>query len=399
MPRGSGRCRETAADHPLKRGHPVKFLALLSLSLFLGVGALPAQGVDSATTTGAERSSKPVDQSTIERALRLRDASPWLNLPDLPAESGPLTIASGERRDGPVVVEGRIEVLGTIEGDAVSLGGDLLVQPGGVVTGRAVAVAGEVRVAPGGRVAGTMVSLRGADSPTVAAVSGSERTRHALVFVLAWLAIVIPIGVGVLVFAGDQLEAVTQTLARSVGRSFLLGLAGEIALIPVLLLLIVALAITLIGVLLIPIAIVAYTIVAAGLLMLGFLAVARLLGGALGVDGSRSDDDKVRRQRLLRAVLVGVVMLFIPWLLAAALTAVPVAAGIVHGMAMLLTWVALTAGFGAVIRSRAGRRRTDENREPVAEAEDEVSWQTPTPVGGVVAARRPTPASSSRSTQ
>jgi len=336
------------------------------------------------------------DEATIERAYRLRDASPWLAIPKVSPESGPLSVPAGEQRAGPLAVEGTLEVLGTVTGDAVAYGGDLIVRPGGVVQGRAIALVGQVRVEPGGLVEGESVSLRGAASSVVAPVSAGERTRHALVLVLAWLAVVIPIAVGVLVFAGAQLEAVTESLASSVSRSFLVGLVGQLALIPVLLLLIVALAITIIGVLVIPIAVVAYTIAAAGLLMLGFLAAARLLGGALGGGPSPDDDDSARRRRLLRSLLAGIMVLFVPWLLVAALSAVPLVASVVHAMAMLLTWVALTSGFGAAIRSRAGRRRAGGTPQPAA-LEDEVSWQTPTPVGGVVAARRPTPAASSRS--
>ena len=57
--------------------------------------------------------------------------------------------------------------------------------------------------------------------------------------------------------------------------------------------------------------------------------------------------------------------------------------------------VAVTAGFGAVLISRAGTRRTVPPQAPVAPLDD-MSWQTPTPVSGVAAARRPTPVASGK---
>src|SRR5690606_34514041 len=153
--------------------------------------ASPASALPGAETAAAQAASP--DEATIERAYRLRDASPWLGIPEVSPESGPISIPAGERRSGPLAVEGTLEVLGTVTGDAVAYGGDLIVRPGGVVQGRAIALVGQVRVEPGGLVEGESVSLRGAASSVVAPVSAGERTRHALVLVLAWLAVVIPI--------------------------------------------------------------------------------------------------------------------------------------------------------------------------------------------------------------
>jgi hypothetical protein len=52
------------------------------------------------------------------------------------------------------------------------------------------------------------------------------------------------------------------------------------------------------------------------------------------------------------------------------------------------SWVALTFGLGATILTRAGTVREGETTKP-ARSMDDLSWQTPTPVTGVVAARRP----------
>jgi hypothetical protein len=93
------------------------------------------------------------------------------------------------------------------------------------------------------------------------------------------------------------------------------------------------------------------------------------------------------RGSALRGVMVGTVLLLGMWVAAAALYAVPVLGVVVRLMAGVLTFVAVTAGLGATILSRAGTRGPVE--APAAAPVDPVMWQTPTPVTGVAAARRP----------
>ncbi|HLV26195.1 MAG TPA: polymer-forming cytoskeletal protein [Gemmatimonadales bacterium] len=372
----------------------MKFATLAMLALLLGAsGSAAAQTADTLRPAAI-----PADQA-LENALRLRDESQWLGVPDVTPQPGPIVVQAGDSVAGPLAVSGGLEVLGTVTGDAVVYGGDLLVGESGVVTGRAIALAGEVFVAPGATVQGDVTSIVGSVAPAAQVRTGGERTRHMLVLVLAWLAIVVSIGVGLLVFAGSHLETVAETLITSVGRSFLVGVAGQLAIIPLLLLGIVALAITILGVLLIPIAIVTYTIAVAGLLMLGFLASARLIGGAIGPSIPGDSQGLERRRYLLRSLLIGILILFLPWLVVGALMSMPAAASMAYGVAWLMTWVAVTAGFGASIRSRAGRRSLAVKSTAEELSPADTSWQTPTPVGGVAAARRPTPASSSRSSE
>ena len=54
-----------------------------------------------------------------------------------------------------------------------------------------------------------------------------------------------------------------------------------------------------------------------------------------------------------------------------------------------MTYVAVTAGFGAALLSRGGTRRDAAVAQAPAPAMNAASWQTPTPVTGVVAGRRP----------
>ena len=193
------------------------------------------------------------------------------------------------------------------------------------------------------------------------------------------------VAVGVLLFAGQNLDEVVATLARHFGRAFWVGLLGQLLILPGLVVLVVALAVSLIGILLIPFAIVAYAIAVAGLITLGFLAVARLVGGAVW----SSTRDTTPRSRALAALAGGLAIFFALWMIAAALAWAPLASTVIRAAALAATWAAMTLGLGSAILSRAGtHRRLAAGTRPVELA----SWQTPTPLTGVVAARRPTAA-------
>jgi hypothetical protein len=195
--------------------------------------------------------------------------------------SGNHTIPAGTTVNNPVgVVDGNLDVFGTINGAAMVVDGNLRVHPGATINGDAVAVRGRI-INQGGVVAGEIRSLG-----TFA--TGGERTpppprttMWALKLTLGWFAVLVIIGVGVMIFAEANLDGVVLALERGVGRAFGAGLLGQLVALPVLALLCVALALTLIGILLIPFAIVAYTIAIAGLVTLGFLAVSRLSGAPL----------------------------------------------------------------------------------------------------------------------
>lgn len=361
---------------------------------------------------GARERPRGIVGRLLARLSGLEQKLPLSNIPmvrDVPA--GPRTIAAGDTVTGPVAARGgTLDIYGYVNGDAVAYEGDVILRPGATVTGDAIAVRGRVRLL-GGVVGGDARSVRGSLAPpaesAAAAPAEPPTVRGELELVVGWLTVLIIIGVGVLVFASGPLEGVVETLQRGFARSLLMGLAGQLAVLPLLLLVVVALAVTVLGILLIPFAIVAMVLGTAGLMMLGFLAVCRTSGGAIAGPGRGSSARRVRargagpgqqlteRGAALRALLAGIAAFLAVWLVAALLTPVPAAAALVRGLAFVLTWVAVTAGFGAALLSRAGTRRMPPT-EPEPEPEEEISWQTPTPIGGVVAARRPTTSASSR---
>lgn len=210
---------------------------------------------------------------------------------------------------------------------------------------------------------------------------------RALGLAVSWLVLLIIIGVVVLRMAPAPLDGVVHTVAARFTRSAVAGLVAQLALLPALLLGAILLALTVVGIPLLPVAAIAAVVVVAGVATLGFLAMAYLGGAAvLGAAGGRT----VRARTVLLAA--GLAPYFALWLLAALTTRVAVLGGILYLIAALATWAAVTVGAGAVIVSRRSApwmRPLAALREPAPV--DDFIWQTPTPVSGVAAARRPTP--------
>jgi hypothetical protein len=365
--------------------------------------AVEAPQAATATTTAVAAPVEPVSLSAAaadsvrDLLNRFRSDPRTVRIPDDDEIAmGGRTIEAGARVDGPIAAAGGpLHVYGTINGDAVAIGSDVIVHPGGRVTGNAISALGRVTVI-GGSVGGELRQLGGAIGPIAAPAATEESpiaaTRHALALSASWLVILVLIGIGVLVFAGSYLDGVTESLEGRFGRSFWAGIATQLALAPVLALLVVALAITVIGLLLIPFAIVAFVLAVAGLITLGFLAVARITGESVSPGAARRYH---ARGAALRALVVGVTLYMGLWVVASAFAWAPIVETILRGIAVAITWVAATAGLGAAVLSRGGTRRPADPIGPLAPVND-LPWQTPTPVSGVVAARRPTPSSTTR---
>ena len=298
---------------------------------------------------------------------------------------GARTIPAGSVVRSTVVATGPIDVFGRVDGSVVSLNGNVIVHRGGVVNGDALSIGGRVD-ADSGSVTGemrSMSSLPAAVSAAVLAVdrrTPAQRTFDALRIAIGTFGIALIIAVGVVLFASPNLDEVVSTMQAQFARAFWFGVLGQLALLPALLVLIIALTLTVIGILLIPFAVVAYGVAAAGLLTLGFMATARVVGSAV-----RSRADATPRARSLVALAMGITIFFVLWAIAAALSWAPLAASVVRAAALAATWAAFTLGMGAALISRAGtHRRLAAGVRPLELA----SWQTPTPVTGVVAARR-----------
>ncbi|MGK2935524.1 MAG: hypothetical protein ACSLFE_09830 [Gemmatimonadaceae bacterium] len=210
-------------------------------------------------------------------------------------------------------------------------------------------------------------------------------TVRALKLTLAWSAILILLGLGVLVFAPDKLRRITDTLGDDPVHALVTGLLVDLATIPALIVLLILLTVTLLGILLIPFAIVAFLLMWMGIAALGFFAVAQVTGMAAMGPKQRTMS---QRGAALGGLITGLLMFLLPWVAAAAMTWSSTPALILRGIAVTVTFVAVTAGLGAVVRAHKPIR-TAAHVPPAAHTREEIAWQTPTPVGGVVAAKRP----------
>jgi hypothetical protein len=191
------------------------------------------------------------------------------------------------------------------------------------------------------------------------------------------------VGLGVIVFSGAQLEAVVQALENRFSTAFFVGVAAQVGAVPLLALLCLALALTVVGILLIPFAVVAYILGVAGLITLGALAAASVAGHAVIREGRNV------RVRAMRSMVTGTVLLMLPWLASALLVNSQWGGMLARMVAVAITWVAASAGLGAALMARGGVRHVHVHVGRAAASP--AGWQTPTPIGGIVAARRPTP--------
>ncbi len=331
----------------------------------------------------------PPDSARSIRAALARDPFGARLDESTPISVGDRIVAPGETIAGTVAtVRGDLVVSGSVARDAIAIGGDLIVRQGGVIGGDALAVDGRVRL-EGGTIRGETRSIAGPLGLTPATAeprSGWSTMWHQLLLALGWLAILAAIGVVVVLFARSNLEGVADGIERNFGRAFLVGIAAELAVLPALLMLIVVLLlIPIVGWALLPFACIGFLIAVAGALALGFLAMAQVTGEALMRRTQRTAGG------LERVVFVGLVAYMSLWIVAALLAWNAPAGATVRIIAVLLTWVAATVGFGATILSRGGTAETARPSIPVTRTA-ELEWQTPTPVAGVAAARRPTPA-------
>jgi hypothetical protein len=358
----------------------------LRIAIALVLGAVAANGVGAQTKSNAAPQTDPV--AAALDSLQ-RDAN-GLTMSRSAMSASAHTIAESEHVTGDAGSwHGPLEVRGTVDGNAVAIGGDVVILPGGHVRGDAVSVGGQVRMA-GGTVDGESRSISAFSVGPIAGatLTPAQATRRSLSLAIACYLILVAMALAVAFGARTHLETIATTIRTDFSRSFLFGLLGEIAAVPLFLLSMVALAITVVGILLIPFAAVAYALGILGALDLGFLAMSLLVG-----DASMRDEGSAPNPRpLVSHLIVGLTVFLVLWLLAGGAAFMGLAGSVLRLLAFLCTWIAATVGLGATIITRAGTRTSTSLPRVPAPPVEEYAWQTPTPVSGVAAARRPTPA-------
>ncbi|HRP08774.1 MAG TPA: polymer-forming cytoskeletal protein, partial [Gemmatimonadales bacterium] len=300
------------------------------------------------------------------------------------ARIGHYSLGSAERHQGHVVVlKGNAEIHGELQGNLVTLDGDVVMRPGGRVLGDVLAIGGRVRNPEG--ITGTWQEIA-AFTPTVAATPIPALLLQRGAGLLAVFLTLTVLGLGMVTFGRPNLEIVSDTVTHSFGRSFVTGVLGQILVLPTFGMLVVGLILTVAGALLVPFAVVVYAL----------LAVVAVLGGVLAV--AHAMGETITRRRMARGlavspnsyryVLTGLGAIAASWLAWILFGWVPVAGTIAFAAAVIGTWCICTAGFGAALLSRGGIREEFTGRLlPQAMMTDEYLWATPQL--GVPAVKRP----------
>ncbi|HET6578446.1 MAG TPA: hypothetical protein VFG66_08990 [Gemmatimonadales bacterium] len=355
--------------------------------------AIPPAQSGGPTVSLDDLSQPTAVEAQLRAALRPRGGGLRLTVPHGTARLGDFSIASNESMPGHLlVVQGTADVFGKLLGNLVTVGGDVVLHPGGVVSGDILTLGGEVRD-QGGEIGGEVRSFRSTSvlrvpvqTAAAAAPSAIDTVFRRAAGVVGVFLTLSALGFGLVLFGRPNLEVVSDTVSHSFGRAFTTGLLGQILLLPTFGMLVVGLILSVVGIVLLPFVVVVYAL----------LVVVGGLGGYLAVAHAMGETYTRRRLALgamlspnsYRYLLVGLGVLAALWMAWAVFGWVPVAGELIRGAAILVTWLLATAGFGAALLSRAGIRENFAGRLIPPEAlTDEYLWATPQ--FGVSAAKRP----------
>jgi hypothetical protein len=331
----------------------------------------------------------------LRAAAGLRGEALRITVPGGRAHVGHFSIGSSEHLTGSLLVlRGDADIYGTLEGNLATVEGNVLVHPGAVVSGDVLAVAGQVRDL-GGDIRGQIRTLDPPHHPAgsldgqagTPAISGWMRLMRNAAGVAGVFLTLMMVGVGLVLFARPPLEVVSDTVLHSFSRSFLVGLLGQVLVLPTFGMLVVGLVLSVAGILLVPFAVIVFALLLIVAVLGGFLAIAHAMGETL-TRRQLAQGAAIASANSYRYVVVGLAGVMALWLCWVLFDWVPVAGTLVLATAILVTWLLATVGFGASLLSRAGFREHFAGRLLPAESlTDEYLWATPQ--FGVTAVKRP----------
>lgn len=236
---------------------------------------------------------------------------------------GDVIVPLNEEVKDAVAIGGDVTVYGTIEGSAVAVGGDVILESGAVVRESCVSVGGEVRMSEGAVVYGDVVEIGNFDfSPNrwPGVVHGAAWGIPWIFKIFSFMAVLI-IGTLLIVIFPRQFDIVAGKIQTELGPSLGAGLIGIVLFVPVLL----TLLISILGIPLIPLFIVTTILMT----VFGYFAIASVVGRTLLAKMGNATPS---------AVLQIVAGLFIFWLI-----------GFIPGIGFLIKSLAALFGYGAVL--------------------------------------------------
>jgi len=331
---------------------------------------------------------------SLERSIRTAATVPpgqlRLTIPNGQARRGDFSIGSDQTLTGDLLVlEGTADVYGRLDGNLVSWGGDIVLHSGAVVAGDVLALDGQVRL-EGGEVTGevrTMSSPRTEQLPTVAPSPMSHLLRSLAGTTGVFLTLLLA-GFGLVLFGKSALEVTSDTVRSSFSRAFIVGLLGQILVLPTFGMLVVGLILTVAGILLIPFVVIVFALLLVAGVVGGALAVAHAMGES--ITRRQMAQGRALSPNSYRYLIVGLCCIFAPWLVWTLFGWVPVAGELMLGAAILISWLLASVGFGAALLSRGGLKEQFAGRFiPPEMLTDEFLWATPR--YGVPAVKRQPP--------
>jgi hypothetical protein len=300
----------------------------------------------------------PVEIESLEKSKKVSTISH-----DIVKVGRDITVEEDEKIDGDVVVVGGdVSVKGTVLGGVVAVGGDVFVDSTAVIEGDAVSVGGKVEKEPGAVIKGEKVRVgflpKKFFKPTPSVVFPpihmfrlpplfGDFRGLALFARIIKIMLLLFLGIVVISILPKNVAKVKDKVRQEFLKSALIGLAAEILVIPIFLLLIV----TIIG---IPVAILVEPLLILAALILGYTGISYFIGEKLREGTSLKPESPVM------TLVIGILAVESVLLLA---RVVGIFGHFLFAFSWILTfvgwtiwYVAITVGFGASILTRLGTR-------------------------------------------
>jgi hypothetical protein len=286
-----------------------------------------------------------------------------LNGGDLVKFGKDITIEEGEEITGDVVaLGGDVRVNGLVEGDVVSIGGGIRVSSSGIIGKDAVSIGGEIVQEPGAIIKGNIQELGFLPGRLLGFHTGPHFLWSvSFIFSLFKILFLFFLGILVLALVPKNVQKVKDKITKNPWQSVLIGFLGEILILPAFILLLI----TIIG---IPVAIIILPLAILLAFLLGYTSVSLLIGEKL------KQSTNLQPQTQMLTLVLGILAVEFASLFASFLRIFwgffsPFAL-IFAILGTLITYVALTIGFGGAILTLLGTRPKDKPIPPATPAPD-----------------------------
>ena len=237
-----------------------------------------------------------------------------------------VVVPAGANVQSAVAVGSNIDIAGTVNKDAVAVGGNLTIRKSGVVRGDAVCIGGTLIKEPGATISGDTIQL-GVENLPGAVIGKGFGWSMPLFSVISFISFLI-LALFTASFFPIQVGRNSYFIERLPGQSLLWGLLMIVLVVPI----IILLAISLIGIAFVP----AYIILLAAASFFGYVAISQLIGKKV------LKSLRMRNKPMMTEIIVGFVFFEI-------IALIPI-------IGWLIKLIATTMGLGAVYSTRFGTK-------------------------------------------